>query len=365
MPSRQTSVSRTVIAALGAAVCIALGITASPASAAPSTAAGATSTPAGAPPALGEIALTSASNGRNLDVQNGNTGNGVFIVTNSAPGHHQSWRVNSTGSDSSFTLVNNATGKCVDAGLPLRQQVCDGRASENWYFQPVTGAGQGVFMIRHKATNTCLDVVQNAQHNDAWTQNYRCNGTKAQQWVLPQTAREAAWNMAVDYAGARCAKDVSTCSWTKGSQAPAAPLPKVCVSPVWYNGTSAPVPWTFTLNTTTGWSSTIGFTLSSSLSGGAAPALQATVGTTVTGSVTMNLGQDLGNSLTVTVPQKQYGWVALSELATKVAGMWTFDAQGFAWSAQDTITVPLRNDDAGGASVYSAQTSEQFTGCNG
>ncbi|MEV3988519.1 RICIN domain-containing protein [Streptomyces sp. NPDC049837] len=315
-----------------------------------------------AAPDLGEITLTSAGNGRNLDVQNGNTGNGVFIVTNSAPGHHQSWRIAATGADASFTIVNNTTGKCVDAGLPLRQQPCDGRASENWYFQPVTGAG--TFMIRHKATNTCLDVVQNAQYNDAWTQTYRCNGTKAQQWSVPPAAREAAWNMAVDHAAARCAKDVSTCFWTKGVQAPAAPLPKVCVSPVWYNGTSAPVPWTFSLTTRTGWSSTIGFTLSSSLSAGTAPALQAQIGSTVTGSVTLNLGQDLGNSLTVTVPPRQYGWVALSELATKVTGTWTFDAQGFAWNAQDTITVPLKNDDNGGASVYAARTAEQFTGCD-
>ncbi|MFJ9619795.1 hypothetical protein [Streptomyces noursei] len=40
-------------------------------------------------------------------------------------------------------------------------------------------------------------------------------------------------------------KDGSACFWTKDSQAPAEPLPKQCVSPVWHNGTEAPVPWTF------------------------------------------------------------------------------------------------------------------------
>ncbi|AHH99199.1 hypothetical protein GCM10010174_49590 [Kutzneria viridogrisea] len=332
------------------------GVMASPASAAP-----APNTAAGV---LDQVTLTSVSNGRGLDVQNGNPGDGSIIVTNSAPGHDQSWRINSGASNSSFTIVNNTTNKCITAGLPLRQQPCDGRAGEKWYFQPVAGSAQKAFMIRQESGDACLDVVLNAQYDDAWTQTYSCNGSAAQQWTLPSGAYTAAWNMAVDHAAARCAKDTSTCSWSKAVQAPAAPLPKVCVSPVWYNGTSAPVPWTFTLNTHTGWSSTIGFTLSSTLSGGAEPALQATVATTITGSVTMDISKDLGNSLTVTVPTKEYGWVALAELATKVTGNWTFDAQGFAWTADDTITVPLRNDASGGASIYVAQTSPKFTSCD-
>jgi hypothetical protein len=339
-----------------AACCVALGIAAAPATAAAQR--------PGDTSALGQVTFTSVSNGRSLDVQNGTASAGSIIVTNAAPGYDESWHVGTGASDSSFTIVNNTTGDCIDAGFPLRQQACDGRASEKWYFEPVAGTAQHAFMIRHEGDSSCLDLLLAAPYNDAWTDSYGCNGTAAQQWTLPAGAYQAAWNMAVDHAAAQCQSDASTCSWTATSQAPAAPLPTVCVSPVWYNATSAPVPWTFSITNMTGWSSTIGFTLSSSLSAGAAPALQTMVTTSVTGSATVNITQTLGNSLTITVPTAQYGWVALSELATKVTGTWTFDTQGFAWTADDTVTVPLTNDNTGGASIYLAETSPTFTSCS-
>lgn len=338
------------------ALCTTLGIATSPASATPRQSANTSP--------LNQVTFTSVGNGRSLDVQNGTPGAGSIIVTNSAPGYDESWHINTGAPDSSFTIVNNTTGECIDSGFPLRQQPCDGRASEQWYFQPVAGSGQNAFMIRHESDSSCLDVLLNAQYNDAWTDNPGCNGTTAQQWTLPTAAYQTAWNMAVDHAAALCTNNTSTCSWTASSQTPAAPLPTVCVSPVWYNGTSAPLPWTFTLSTQTGWSSMIGFTLSTDLSAGSAPALQTKITTTVTGSVTLSVSQTLGNSLVVTVPAQQYGWVALSELATEVTGSWTFDAQGFAWTADDTITVPLTQDASGGASIYLAQTSPTFTSCN-
>lgn len=313
---------------------------------------------------LDQVTFTSVGNGRGLDVQNGTSGAGSIIVTNSAPGYDESWHIGAGAPDSSFAIVNNTTGACIDAGLPVRQQPCDGRASEAWYFQPVAGSGQNAFMIRHEGDNNCLDVLSNAQYNDAWTDSYGCNGTAAQQWIIPATAYQAAWSMAVDHAAARCQSDPSTCSWTAVTQTPAAPLPKVCVSPVWYNGTSAPVPWTFSINNTTGWTSTIGFSLSSELTAGTAQALQTKISATVSGSVAMNISQTLGNSVTIAVPTAQYGWVALSELATKVTGTWVFDTRGFAWTADDTITVPLTNDASGGASIYVATTSPAFTSCS-
>ncbi|MEU8030415.1 RICIN domain-containing protein [Streptomyces sp. NPDC049099] len=345
---------RTAAAGL-AAIAALVGLAAHPASAAPK---------AGADPAaLKDLTLTSLSNGRSLDVQNGNTGDGVFLVTNSAPGHHQKWSANLTGTDGSFTLVNNDTGKCADAGLPLRQQSCDGRTTERWFFQPVTGA-PGAFMIRNDRDGKCLDVWYDVQYDDAWTDTYDCNGSRAQQWRLPAAAQDAAVAAAVDHAAARCVKDTSSCSWRTRSQAPAAPLPRKCVSPVWYNGTSAPVPWTFTMNKHTGWTSTLGFTFGTALGAGGASPVTAQVSQQITGSVSQNLVEDLGNSLTVTVPPRQYGWVALSELATKVTGTWTFDVNGYAWTADDTLTVPLRTDDQGGASIYLAQTSDTFTSCD-
>ncbi|QRX89764.1 hypothetical protein [Streptomyces noursei] len=117
--------------------------------------------------------------------------------------------------------------------------------------------------------------------------------------------------------------------WTKGSQAPTEPLPKQCASPVWYNGTESPVPWTFSLHTSSGWSSQLGVSFTSEVGAGSASPVQASVSLTLSGQVTYDLKQDLGNSLVINVPSHQYGWVALSEPATKVTGEWTFDANGF------------------------------------
>ncbi|MFB6979527.1 RICIN domain-containing protein [Streptomyces scopuliridis] len=311
---------------------------------------------------LSGLTFASANGGRNLDVQNGNTGDGVFIVTNSAPGYHQKWNA-TTQADGSFTLVNGTTGKCIEAAYPLRQRSCSGSSGQRWYFQPVNGTTD-TFMIRNAGDNKCIDVVLAAQYDDAWTQTYGCNGSKAQQWKIPSSAAGDALKAAVDYASKRCQKDAATCSWTKGSQAPAEPLPKQCISPVWYNGTEAPVPWTFSLNTSTGWSSQLGVSFTSGLGTGAASPVQTSVSLTISGQVSYDLRQDLGNSLMITVPSRHYGWVALSELATKVTGEWTFDANGFPWKVNDTVTVPLKSDDQGRASIYLAQTSPDFTSCN-
>ncbi|MFB4421867.1 RICIN domain-containing protein [Streptomyces sp. QL37] len=307
------------------------------------------------------LTFTSVNSGRNLDVQNGNTGDGVFLVTNAAPGYHQEWNANQQA-DGSFTLSNADTGKCMQAGLPLKQQSCNGAAAQRWYFQPVTGADD-TFMIRNAGDNKCVDVVLASQGEDAWTQTYACNGSRAQQWSIPAPATADAFRAAVDYASKRCQKDAATCSWTKGSQAPAEPLPTQCVSPVWYNGTGASVPWTFSLTTTHGWSSEISVSFESGITVGDPSPVQTKIALTTSGKVTYSLSETLGNSLEIAVPPQHYGWVALSELATKVTGEWTFDANGYPWKARDTVTVPLTGDDQGHASVYLAKTAPEFTTC--
>ncbi|MFI1255415.1 RICIN domain-containing protein [Streptomyces netropsis] len=142
-----------MIAALLATCCVALGITLSPATAAKAHTAENCASP------LQCVTFTSLSNGRTLDVQNGSTGDGALIVTNSAPGYHQSWRLSVDSSDSSFNMVNNATGKCIDLSWPaLRQQTCKGQQSQKWYFQPVAGADKA-FMIRNQSDNSCIDLL--------------------------------------------------------------------------------------------------------------------------------------------------------------------------------------------------------------
>ncbi|WP_409492823.1 RICIN domain-containing protein [Amycolatopsis sp. cmx-11-12] len=317
--------------------------------------------------ALIQLTLTSVKDGRLLDVKDGARNDGAAIVVNKAPGSAQSWRIN-TGANPAlgFTIVNDTTGKCLDAPRlyqQLQQQPCDGRASEKWYFQPVTGSGQKAFMIRHEADNSCLSP-QTPDHSDNGVYTDECSGTPLQQWTIPADVYTKALSTAVDYAAARCTKDTSTCSWSTTTQQRPVLLPQVCVSPVWYNDTSDTIPWTFTLTTSTGWTNTVGFKLSASLQlGSDALPIKVMVAGEVHGETSLNLKEDLGNSLTVSVQARKYGWVALSELATQVTGTWTFDTQGFAWTIEDTITVPLKHDSNGGASVYHAKTRPEFTNC--
>ena len=344
------------------ALCVGLGAAALPAAAATRT--GSRTVGSADTSTLSQLTFTSVSNGRDLDVQNGTTGAGPIVVTDSSPGYDEAWHINAGASGTPFTIVNNTTSECIDAGTPLRVQPCDGRTSEQWYLEPVAGSTQNAFMIRQASGGNCLDLLLAENYDDAWTDSYGCNGTAAQQWTLPTSAYQAAWNLAVDFAADQCQADTATCSWNTASQTSAAPLPTVCVSPVWYNDTSAAVPWTFQLNTQTGWSDTLTTSLSSKLTAGTAQVLQTEVDATLTNATTLSLQQTLGNSLVISVPVGDYGWVALSELATEVTGTWTFDVQGFAWTAQDTVTVPLTSDPSGGSSLYEAKTSATFTSCS-
>ncbi|WP_224281675.1 RICIN domain-containing protein [Streptomyces sp. LS1784] len=352
-----------LLAALLVTCCAALGLTAAPAHAAPA--------PAPAPLAACStpqqcLSIKSLSNGRQLDVQNGNTGDGAYIVTNSAPGYHQSWRLNVDPSDYTFTIVNNDTGKCIDLAAwfvpALRQQTCAGQASQRWFLQPAPGGAADAFMIRHAGDNTCLDLLAGAQYDDAWTDQYACNGTVNQQWSTGFPA--AARNLALDHAAKQCQKDPGSCSWAVKSEAPAAPLPKICVSSVWFNNTSSAAQQNFAVTTMSGWSSTLGGQIGANI-GGAAPGdvFKAEVSTQVNYSNVWQGSTTVNNSVTVNVPPQEYGWVTLAELARKVTGTWTFDARGIPWTADDTVTVPLTSDPSGGATLYIANTSPTFTTC--
>ncbi|MER7757067.1 RICIN domain-containing protein [Kitasatospora sp. NPDC097643] len=358
-PRRQAPPWLRLIAAVLVTCCAALGPTAAPF--ATPRAAAATADCAGPQQCL---TLRSLSNGRQLDVQNGSMGDGAYIVTNSAPGYHQSWRLNVDPSDSSFTIVNNDTGKCIDLAAwftpALRQQTCAGQAGQRWFLQPVAGSADA-FMIRHQGDNTCLDLLLGANYDDAWTDQYSCNGTVNQQWSTGFPA--AARNLAVDHAAKQCQKDASSCSWAVKSEAPAAPLPRVCVSAVWFNNTSGTVQQSFSVTNMSGWSNSIGVDMGTQISGGTPGVLTGTVSSALHYNNVWQGSSTVNNSVSVSVPPQQYGWVTLAELARKVTGTWTFDAHGMPWTAEDTITVPLTSDPSGGATLYIANTSPTFTTC--
>jgi hypothetical protein len=361
LTARRPASSWRMLAALLAACCVVLGIAASPATASPVTA----SAVRPADTSLSQMTVTSVSNGFSLDDQNGTMGAGSIIVTDSTPGYDENWHLGDIAADDSFTIVNNTTGLCIDAGLPLRQQNCDGRSTEDWYFQPVAGSSS-TFMIRQEGSDNCLDLWYAAPYSDAWTDSYGCNGTAAQQWTLPTASDTSALNMAVTHAASVCESNSSTCTFNATSQSPAAPLPTQCISPIWYNDTSGPVNWAFAITDTTGWSDALAIGGNVQLSGAASVVIQGKVTGEITGTntTTFNISQTLGNTVTIPVPAGQYGWIELAELAEQVTGTWTFDQGGFPWSAPDTVTVPLVNSSTGGASVYIAKTSSTFTSCS-
>ncbi|GAA1970408.1 RICIN domain-containing protein [Kitasatospora viridis] len=360
LPGRKAQQLR-FLAVLFAVFGLALGLLSSPLATAPAHAANPAATTSCTDPTTC-IQFQSLSNGRYLDAQNGNTTDGVYIVTNSAPGYHENWHLAVDQSDSSFNIVNNDTGKCIDIGwLPTQQNTCAGQASQKWYFQPAANGGTG-YMIRHEGDNNCLDLLQGAQYDDAWTDAYSCNGTINQLWTAPPQAHD----LAVAHAAAACQKNTASCTWSETSEAPAAPLPKICVSSVWFNNTSGPINQTFGVSQMTGWSDTLSSTVSEQLDIGTLLGLTAKISTTlsVTATSVWNGSSTVNNQVSVPVPSQQYGWVTLSELAKKVTGTWTFDAQGFPWTAADTVSVPLASDPSGGATVYVANTSPTFSTCS-
>lgn len=141
-------------------------------------------------------------NGRRLDVQNGNTRDGAFVVANNTPGHHQDWQLIPLA-HGEFRITNTATGKCLSEALPMHQLSCDQSDQSaqdrlKWHFRPVAGK-TGTFTLVRSNNIHCLDIMNNAQYSDAWTQVYTCNGSGAQQWTIPVSKQAEAMKLATDY----------------------------------------------------------------------------------------------------------------------------------------------------------------------
>lgn len=290
------------------------------------------------------------ANGRRLDVQNGNTGNGVFIVANTAPGHHQDWSLAPLG-DGEFQVVNNATGKCLTETFPMTQGSCGG-ASQEWHFRPVTGK-TNTFMLVRSNNDRCLDIVQNAQYSDAWTQVYGCNGSTAQEWIVPADKQPEAMELATEYYANLCSTNISTCSWTETSEGEPRALPREKASSVWFNDTSENVSQIFTIVYRSGWSQSFSSGVSTSV--GVTNPIQAMITAQLSGTVTYQSDESEINGMVAVVPPQQYGWVDFAAVAKDVTGTWTFDRGGFPWTTEGTVTVPVV-DTPVGSTMYVAHT---------
>ncbi|MEU7566461.1 RICIN domain-containing protein [Streptomyces fradiae] len=290
------------------------------------------------------------ANGRRLDVQNGNTGDGVFVVANNTPGHHQNWRLVPLG-HGEFQVANTVTGKCLTEGFPLSQQAC-GKAGQEWHFRPVAGKPNTFTLVR-RTNDRCLDIVQGAQHTDAWTQVYRCNGTGAQEWTVSAAKQPEAMRLATDYYARLCATSTSTCSWKQTSEGDPRALPLEKASSVWYNDTSEKVTQVFTTIYRSGWSQSFSAGVSTSL--GVSAPLQAMISSQLTSTTTYQVDESEINGVLVTVPSKNYGWVDFAAVAKEVTGTWTFDRGGSPWTTEATVMVPVV-DSSAGSTMYIAHT---------
>ncbi|MFV2174277.1 RICIN domain-containing protein [Actinomadura sp. LOL_016] len=290
------------------------------------------------------------ANGRRLDVQNGNTGDGVFIVANNTPGHHQDWRLIPLG-HGEFQVANNTTGKCLTETFPLTQRSCSNTGQE-WHFRPVNGKPNTFTLVRRN-NDRCLDIVQNAQYSDAWTQVHGCNGSTAQEWTVPAAKQPEAMKLATDYYAHRCSTDVSTCSWNQTSEGEPEVLPREKASSVWYNDTSEKVSQIFTTVYHSGWSQSFSTGLSTSL--GVTTPVQTMISAQLSGTVTYQSDESEINGVVVVVPPQQYGWVDFAAVAKKITGTWTFDKGGFPWTTDGTVTVPVVDSPAG-STMYVAHT---------
>ncbi|MCC3776659.1 RICIN domain-containing protein [Streptomyces sp. UNOB3_S3] len=290
------------------------------------------------------------ANGRRLDAQNGNTGDGVFVVANNTPGYHQEWRLIPLG-NGEFQVANNFTGKCLSEGFPLTQQSC-GKKGQEWHFRPVTGK-TNTFMLVRSSNDRCLDIALNAQYSDAWTQVYGCNGTAAQQWAVPATRTPEAMKLAVEYYSHLCSTNTSTCSWKQTSEGAPEALPREKASSVWYNDTSDKVTQVFTTIYHSGWAQSLSVGLSASL--GVSNPVQAMISQQLTATTVYTSDESTINGVAVTVPPKQYGWVDFAAVAKKVTGTWTFDKGRFSWTADATVTVPVVSSPVG-STMYIAHT---------
>ncbi|WP_327591586.1 RICIN domain-containing protein [Streptomyces chartreusis] len=292
----------------------------------------------------------STTNGRRLDVQNGNTGDDVFIVANNTPGYHQDWRLIPLG-NGEFEVANVATGKCLSETFPLRQQSC-GKTGQQWHFRPVNGKANTFTLVR-STNDRCLDIVQGAQHPDAWTQVYGCNGTKAQEWIIPASRQPEAMRLATEYYSHLCSTNASTCSWRQASEGGPKALPREKASSVWYNDTSDRVTQVFTTIYRSGWSQSFSAGVSTSV--GVSLPMQAMVSSQLSATVTYHSDETEINGVAVTVPPKHYGWVDFAAVAKTVTGTWTFDKGRSPWTSDGTVTVPVV-DSSAGSTMYIAHT---------
>ncbi|WP_432141501.1 RICIN domain-containing protein [Streptomyces sp. bgisy084] len=365
------------IATILALCCIALGVVMSPLATGTSYAVGSDD--------FQDLLLPSTVTGRLVDVENGSYDDGATIVTNSgangdSPSRH--WKFNVDSSDSTFTIENNSTGKCVDKPdnkeHRLTQYTCTSNSSQKWYLELVDGTYNN-FYIRNKESGKCMNLLNGSNYDGAWVGEWDCDGSSNAQFspAPPDGILENSANpgnnfqrLAVQHAAATDCQDPTNgkCSWTALSSETAVVGAEQCVSTVWDNtaGTDD-LTTSYSRQVTTGYSNAAGFSfmLGASVKWGTSlfglvqgeVTLSASLTTTYTHTDTTQ--EATTNATTLSVPPGQYGWVTVGQLGKKVTGEWTFDkGTPTEWKYTATVEIPAVDGTDGMQSVTKPNYSD-------
>ncbi|MBO0867616.1 MAG: RICIN domain-containing protein [Micromonosporaceae bacterium] len=122
-----------------------------------------------------------------LDVKDGKQG-AKAVQQQCQGGDTQRWTVH-TSADGTFTLVNVASGMCldvtdrsVDDNAKIQQWTCNGGTNQQW--QATRADSAGAVALVSVGSGKCLDVPGASHDQGAELQQHTCNGSDAQRWAL-------------------------------------------------------------------------------------------------------------------------------------------------------------------------------------
>lgn len=268
--------------------------------------------------------------------------------------------------DGSFQISSPGIG-CL-YNYPSKSRVygyeCSSAQDQKWYLEPEP---EGSYLIRSVLDNKCMTATY---ENSVVMQD--CDGTR-KQWMhfSPTSATGTSGPVVADlatlYSLKRCAEGGDlTCSFDNMTAETATVGHEECVTPLYDNtqGTTAATP-TKSYAQTTGWSNTLGASISQSfgMDAGIAGIITLKVSTTISAnySHTWTESGTVTDTYPYTVQPGQWGWLTRGQLYKKVTGDWTFtnSALNNSWKGTGTSTIPAKEGTDGMQSVITPHSASQ------
>ncbi|MFE6738715.1 RICIN domain-containing protein [Streptomyces tubercidicus] len=266
--------------------------------------------------------------------------------------------------DGTFRIRNERDGKCIGFtegdNHRLASSDCDpGSGQQRWFLEPT---GPLTFAIRNASSYDCLDVTGESNGDGSEVGTYSCrNGATNQNWV-PGYVNDSMRNLLTLYSLKRCAAGESDlkCTYKEDSTSVATVGPEKCVSALYNNtnGADNEKP-SVTFSDTTGWSNSVGGSVTVSAEVG----IDEFIVTKVTTAVSVNyshqwIGQNtVSKTYPFTVRKGEWGWLTRAQLMKQVTGTWTFSKGDETWSGTGTSTVPAEEGTDGAQSVVTPHSS--------